>query len=71
MCDAFKLSEEVKLPVIVRITTDWLIQGQWSAWRQWAQNELNPETDKRNGFASCHCTNSYVALFEMQRFITT
>ena len=67
--DAFKLSEKVKLPVILRITTR-LAHSRAIVERMEAvaQNELNPETDKKKWILlPAIARNSYAALLEMQK----
>ncbi len=66
--DAFKLSEKVKLPVIVRITTR-LAHSRAIVERKdaVAQNELNPETDKKKWILlPANARNRYAGLLEMQ-----
>ena len=67
--DAFVLSEKVKLPVIVRITTR-LAHSRAIVERKdtVAQNELNPETDKRKWILlPANARNRYASLLEMQK----
>ena len=61
MRDAFKLSEKVKLPVIVRITTR-LAHSRAIVERMEAvaQNELNPETDKRKWILCVYSNSCFI-----------
>ena len=71
--DAFKLSEKVKLPVIVRITTR-LAHSRAIVERMEAvaQNELNPETDKRKWILlPANARNRYASLLDMQKDLVT
>ena len=73
MRDAFKLSETVKLPVIVRITTR-LAHSRAIVERveAVAQNELNPETDKRKWILlPANARNRYASLLDMQKDLVT
>ena len=73
MRDAFKLSEKVKLPVIVRITTR-LAHSRAIVERMEAvaQNELNPETDKRKWILlPANARNRYASLLDMQNDLVT
>ena len=68
MRDAFKLSEKVKLPVIMRITTR-LAHSRAIVERSDAvsQNELNPETDKRKWILlPANARNRYASLLDTQ-----
>ena len=69
MRDAFVLSEKVKLPVIVRITTR-LAHSRAIVERKdaVAQNKLNPETDKKKWILlPANARNRYASLLEMQK----
>ena len=73
MRDAFKLSEKVKLPVIMRITTR-LAHSRAIVERSdaVAQNELNPETDKRKWILlPANARNRYASLLDTQKKLTT
>ena len=73
MRDAFKLSEKVKLPVIMRITTR-LAHSRAIVERSdaVAQKELNPETDKRKWILlPANARNRYASLLDTQKELTT
>ena len=73
MRDAFKLSETVKLPVIVRITTRLAHSRAIVERRDMVpQNELNPETDKRKWILlPANARNRYASLLELQKELVT